>query len=288
MPLWTTDYQTSPRVQAMDSAESGAFLHLLMAQWDSPVDRLSFDERGLRQIARWRPEFDSIGCSFPKVLACFTRRGKWIFNEKLRIVKRQGEEYRGEVSKKRREAAAKRWSPMQMHSDSDAIAMQREESEREREPLLFEGMDSGEGEEMLEYTADFERFWVEYPKKIKKGDAFRAWCQVRKLRPPTDALIEKLRALRRTKAWTKDDGEFVMLPATWLRAHGWHDEPGPIAGRNAAHLGGDAIAANPINRDDPGHRLWVAYNRETDPEARERMRLELEALTEGEAEVILG
>ena len=233
MPIWTTDYQTSPRVQAMDSAESGAFLHLLMAQWDSPTDRLLYDERGLRQIARWRPEFDTIGCSFTKVLACFVRRGKWIFNEKLRRVKKQGEDYRSDLSRKRREAARERWGDqLQLLDDAnadasgdanaDAIGMQREESERERE--LFLGQESEK--EMLEYTPQFERFWAEFPKKANKGDAYKAWCQVRKLRPPLEALLAKVAVLKRSSQWTEKGGQFVPYPGSWLRAHGWHDEPG--------------------------------------------------------------
>ena len=279
MPIWTTDYQTSPRVQAMDSAESGAFLHLLMAQWDSPSDRLAFDERGLRQVARWRPEFDAIGCSFPKVLACFAKRGKWIFNEKLRRVKRQGQEYRGEISRKRKEAALERWAgDANADANADAIAIQREESEREGEPLLFPGM-APEGEEVLEYTPQFERFWSEYPRKAKKGDAFKAWCQVRKLRPPLEELLAKLRILKATHQWTKDGGEFVLYPATWLRAHGWHDEPGSVGKSEApipAHLG----YMNPNrSKDTPEHRLYLAYQLETDPVEKERLRVEFDALT---------
>ena len=33
-----------------------------------------------------------------------------------------------------------------------------------------------------------------------------------------------LRALKETKQWTKNSGEFVPYPATWLNAEGWEDE----------------------------------------------------------------
>jgi hypothetical protein len=29
----------------------------------------------------------------------------------------------------------------------------------------------------------------------------------------------------RSAQWTKDGGQFIPHPASWLRAHGWHDDP---------------------------------------------------------------
>jgi hypothetical protein len=35
---------------------------------------------------------------------------------------------------------------------------------------------------------DFEMFWKEYPKKVAKGEARKAWIQTEKIRPDLEAL----------------------------------------------------------------------------------------------------
>lgn len=71
----------------------------------------------------------------------------------------------------------------------------------------------------------FETFWAAYPKKRKKLDALKAW---QRLNPSSDLLAEMLSALkwqRQSEDWTKEGGQYVPLPATWLRAGQWMDEP---------------------------------------------------------------
>ena len=72
----------------------------------------------------------------------------------------------------------------------------------------------------------FDEFWAAYPNKQSKGDAKKAWAQVRATEL---GLLPKILAAlawqRRSHAWTKDGGEFIPYPATWLRAEGWENEP---------------------------------------------------------------
>jgi hypothetical protein len=71
----------------------------------------------------------------------------------------------------------------------------------------------------------FDRFWNAHPRKQKKGDAKKAWAQIR----PSDSLVERmidtLAWQVRQPQWLKDDGQFIPLPATWLRSEQWDDEP---------------------------------------------------------------
>ncbi len=73
------------------------------------------------------------------------------------------------------------------------------------------------------YSEEFERFWEEYPKKkrIGKYAAFAAW---RAHTPPLERCIETLRAQKTCQQWTKDGGQFIPLPITWIRQHRWEDE----------------------------------------------------------------
>lgn len=70
----------------------------------------------------------------------------------------------------------------------------------------------------------FDRFWSAYPKKKAKGDAEKAWKQIK---PDSDLLAVILAAIDRAKGsddWTKDSGKYIPFPATWLRAKRWEDE----------------------------------------------------------------
>lgn len=71
----------------------------------------------------------------------------------------------------------------------------------------------------------FDTFWSHYPKRRQKGDARKAWA---KLNPSTELVQRMINALdwqRKQPDWTKDKGQFIPYPATWLRAEQWEDEP---------------------------------------------------------------
>ena len=71
----------------------------------------------------------------------------------------------------------------------------------------------------------FEEFWNAYPRKQAKGAAERAWA---KLRPDAQLRATILTAIQRAMTsadWTKDNGQFIPHPATWLNQKRWEDEP---------------------------------------------------------------
>lgn len=68
-------------------------------------------------------------------------------------------------------------------------------------------------------------FWAAYKKRKSKKDAKRAWAQ---LNPSPALQREILSALEwqfRQFEWLKEDMQFAPLPATYLRAERWTDEP---------------------------------------------------------------
>ena len=71
----------------------------------------------------------------------------------------------------------------------------------------------------------FDRFWGAYPRKVSKADARKAFA---KLNPDAALVEDMLRALdwqKRLPEWTRDGGQFVPYPATWLNSRRWEDEP---------------------------------------------------------------
>lgn len=87
---------------------------------------------------------------------------------------------------------------------------------RSEEPRAREG-------EWLEKS--FNEFWSAYPKKTAKQQALKAF---QKLNPNEELLNIILRSLERQKhsvQWTKDGGQYVPYPATWLNGKRWEDDP---------------------------------------------------------------
>jgi len=69
----------------------------------------------------------------------------------------------------------------------------------------------------------FDTFWKEYPKKVKKPDAIKAWNKIPPLTDPHD-VIEGVLRWKKSDQWTRDGGRYIPNPATWLNARQWEDE----------------------------------------------------------------
>jgi hypothetical protein len=68
----------------------------------------------------------------------------------------------------------------------------------------------------------FDLFWQRYPKKIGKDDARKAWG---KKKPRIDNVLEALSWQINSDQWTKQDGQFIPNPATYINQGRWKDEP---------------------------------------------------------------
>lgn len=78
----------------------------------------------------------------------------------------------------------------------------------------------------LETVKGFDRFWGTYPRKVGRVDALKAWGKVQ----PDEALVLTILAAlshqRMWPMWTKNGGESIPYPATWLNGRRWEDEAG--------------------------------------------------------------
>lgn len=68
---------------------------------------------------------------------------------------------------------------------------------------------------------EFDRFWSAYPRKVGKEKALAAFAKVE---VPLQVLLDALDKQVRSPQWTKDNGEFIPHPATWLNGKRWEDE----------------------------------------------------------------
>jgi hypothetical protein len=70
---------------------------------------------------------------------------------------------------------------------------------------------------------DFEVFWKEYPKKVGKGKARDVFNKIIKI-TTLDILLTAIDNQSKSEQWTKDNGQFIPNPATWLNQERWEDE----------------------------------------------------------------
>jgi len=77
----------------------------------------------------------------------------------------------------------------------------------------------------------FAEFWEAYPNRVGKGNAETAFekhgCS--KILPQ---ILTKLRQLKISDAWTRNGGQYIPHPATWLNRKGWEDEVLKANGRS--------------------------------------------------------
>lgn len=106
--------------------------------------------------------------------------------------------------------------PKTIHSHKE------QEQEEEQEQEKGKGRESQEREN----GQAFEEFWQAYPRRVGKAHAEAAWkkhgCE--SLLPQ---ILVSVRACKISADWTKEGGQFIPHPATWLNRRGWEDELAP-------------------------------------------------------------
>jgi uncharacterized protein YdaU (DUF1376 family) len=66
----------------------------------------------------------------------------------------------------------------------------------------------------------FELFWKQYPRKIAKPNALKAWLKIK----PNDTLSQKMIDAVKQQKLSDREIQFVPHAATWLNGNRWEDE----------------------------------------------------------------
>ena len=75
----------------------------------------------------------------------------------------------------------------------------------------------------------FDRFWDAYPRKVAKPDARKKFDKINPDEELLQTMLESIEKWSRSDQWTKDGGQFIPYPATWLNQRRWEDSvPEPI------------------------------------------------------------
>ena len=73
-------------------------------------------------------------------------------------------------------------------------------------------------------SSAFHKFWAAYPKKVGKADARKKFSALVPDDATLSAILSSLAYLKTTPQWTKDGGQYIPNPATWLNQRRWQDE----------------------------------------------------------------
>lgn len=74
------------------------------------------------------------------------------------------------------------------------------------------------------YMREFEVFWAAYPRHTGKQDAYKAFVKLKPDEALMQAILAGIEKQKQSAQWTKDGGQFIPHPATWLNGCRWEDE----------------------------------------------------------------
>lgn len=95
-----------------------------------------------------------------------------------------------------------------------------------------------------EQLVRFDRWYSEYPRKVHRAAAERAFADIDPDDELVDRMVSKTREWASSPEWTKDGGQYVPYPASWLNGSRWTDDsPAKRAPANIHSISG--------NVDDP-------------------------------------
>lgn len=99
--------------------------------------------------------------------------------------------------------------------------------------------------------ANFEKFWSAYPKKVGKKSAKKAFSRAK---VPVETLLAAIERQKCSAQWSKDNGQFIPNPATWLNQGRWDDELEPVQEKQSAQGGPQLVP------DGKGGQIWKTMN----------------------------
>lgn len=80
-----------------------------------------------------------------------------------------------------------------------------------------------------ELAEGFKRFWEDYPATHRKADRMKCLSHWRThgIEEGSADVLKSLAAWKKSRDWTKDDGQYIPAPLVWLRKSPWESAPPP-------------------------------------------------------------
>jgi hypothetical protein len=88
--------------------------------------------------------------------------------------------------------------------------------------------------ERKESVHPFDQFWTLYPKKVGKGAAIAKWKRIPKPAETLELIKKTLEWQIKSEQWTKENGQYIPNPSTYLNQTRWLDEKGANNGNRSS------------------------------------------------------
>ena len=103
-----------------------------------------------------------------------------------------------------------------------------EEEEEEEEETETESKSEAKSNPNTSRASAFDAFWKAYPKKTGKEAARKSFARAK---ADIGTMLSALEVQKQSEQWTKNNGQFIPNPTTWLNQGRWEDElPKPSGG----------------------------------------------------------
>lgn len=73
-------------------------------------------------------------------------------------------------------------------------------------------------------AAGFDDFWKAYPRKDSKQSALKSWGRISNIQNTLPTILAAVAKQKLSPSWTKDGGQFIPMPSTWLNQRRWEDQ----------------------------------------------------------------
>lgn len=106
------------------------------------------------------------------------------------------------------------------------------------------------------FAALFQKFWNAYPKKVAKPAGEKAFKALGVTEPLLADILAGVNRWKQSEQWTKDGGQFIPNPATFLNGRRWEDQV-PTGGKSKKKSANDNY--QPREYDDAILDKFVQY-----------------------------
>ena len=131
--------------------------------------------------------------------------------------------------------------------ESDRLEKQKAEQEAKAN---FEAKAKAKAESENQLLKNFELFWSAYPNKKSKKTAFEKFKRIDFKKTSFESIMISLEKQKQSDDWTKNGGQYVPMPQTWIFNERWTDEiQAPVQQQN--HTDVNAYWTDQLQAQEP-------------------------------------
>ncbi len=226
MPYDVVAFENDEYAFALSVEEEGIFHRMLRKAWMNGTVPADLNE--LAYLCRINPR--TMRKAWPKLEKLWTPvegNSSRIFSKKLESerkfleYKRNLAQCAGKASAKARQIKETASTDVQ-HTSSTSLPSpslpNKRDTEEEKPPIVprLKKPPSDTG---------FLEFWDHYPKKVGKAAAERAWLKLLPMNGDLEHILAALQWQVKSDRWTRQQGQFIPDPASYLNGRRWNDRP---------------------------------------------------------------